>query len=187
MKHRIAAASLAAGIAFAGSAYAQSTTYSGFYTVINYTGAFPDFKKVAGVSTPSYLDGVEANVGWRFNRFYTMEASYDYYSGSTHNTPGGPSFNTTLQQGSLDALGYLPLGYWRSWSLYGDIGGTWYSLSSNGVGALREDRWGGRAGGGVQFQIDDDLGVRLGGRYEWMNMRVLKSTEVFSVGLVWQR
>jgi Outer membrane protein beta-barrel domain len=184
MKHRIAAASLAAGIAFAGSAHAQGV-YNGFYTVINYTGAFPDFKRVTGISTPSYLDGVEANVGWRFNRFYTMEASYDYYSGSTH-SPGGPSFNTTLQQGSLDALGYLPLGYWRSWSLYGDIGGTFYALSSNGLGGSN-DRWGGRAGGGVQFQIDDDLGVRLGGRYEWMNMRVLKSTEVFSVGLVWQR
>ncbi|HUO92183.1 MAG TPA: outer membrane beta-barrel protein [Rhizomicrobium sp.] len=185
MKHCIAAAGLAAAIAVAGSAHAQST-YNGFYTVINYTGAFPDFKKALGISTPSYLDGVEANVGWRFNRFYTMEASYDYYSGSTH-TPGGPSFNTTLQEGSLDALGYLPLGPWRSWSLYGDIGGTWYSLSSNGVGFLRSDRWGGRAGGGVQFQIDDDLGVRLGGRYEWMDMRALKSMEVFSVGLVWQR
>jgi hypothetical protein len=184
MKRPLAAAVLAAGTALAGSAHAQNI-FNGLYTDIAYSGAYPDFKKVVGVSTPSYLDGVEATVGWRFNRFYSIEGSYDYYTGSSH-LPGVTAINTTLQDGSIDALGWLPLGPWRDWALYGDIGGTWYFLSSDGGGG-HFDRWGGRAGGGIQYQIDEDLGVRLGGRYEWMNFPSLNSAEVFTVGLVWQR
>lgn len=47
--------------------------------------------------------------------------------------------------------------------------------------------FGGRAGGGVQYQFDQDLGLRVGGRYELANLTNMKTTAVFAVGLVWQR
>jgi len=184
MKRRVAAAVLAAGTVFAGAAEAQGI-FNGLYTVIGYSGAYPDFKHGAGLHTPSYLDGVEADVGWRFNRFYSMEASYSYFTGSS-NSAGGPSFNNTLQDGSIDALGYLPLGPWRSWSLYGDVGGTWYFSSAAGLGG-HADRFGGRAGGGIQYQFDENLGLRAGGRWDWANLPQMKSAAVLTIGLVWQR
>ena len=184
MNLRVAAAVLAAGTVFVGAAQAQST-FNGLYTVIGYSGAFPDFKHGAGVHTSSYLDGVEADVGWRFNRFYTMEASYSYFTGS-NDTPGGPSFNNTLQDASIDALGYLPLGPWRDWSLYADVGATWYFESNNGFGG-NSNNFGGRAGGGIQYQFDENLGLRAGGRYDWADLPNMKSAAVFTVGLVWQR
>lgn len=185
MKHRIAAAVLAVGTVLAGGAQAQDM-FNGLYTVIGYSGAYPDFKKVTGVHTSSYLDGVEADVGWRFNRFYSIEASYSYFTGST--SPSSQSFNNTLQDGSIDALGWLPLGPWRDWSLYADVGGTWYfENASTAFNSGHADRFGGRAGGGIQYQFDENLGLRAGGRYDWANLPNMKSATVFTVGLVWQR
>lgn len=186
MRFRIAAAICAACMLGAGAAQADSIFTTGFYTVINYSGAYPDFKKVAGVVTPSYMDGVEGDVGWRFNRFYSVEASYSYFAGSQRS--GGTSFNNTLQDGSIDALGYLPFGYGSPWALYGDVGGTAY-FESNGttISSTHSNRFGGRVGGGLQYQFSDDLGLRAGGRYEWANLPNLKSAEVFAIGLVWQR
>jgi len=186
MKRRVAAAVLAAGTVFAGAAQAQGL-FNGLYTDIGYSGAYPDFKRNPHVNTPSYLDGVEADVGWRFNRFYSVEASYSYFSGSK-NPAGGQSFTNTLQEGSIDALGFLPLGPWRDWALYADVGGTWFfesvsSASSNG----HANDFGGRAGGGIQYQFDENLGLRAGGRYEWANLPNMKSAAVFTVGLIWQR
>jgi len=187
MKFRVAAMVLAGGLACTGGASAQGIFTPGLYTVINYSGAYPDFKQIAHVNTPSYMDGVEADIGWRFNRFYSIEASYSYFTGST-NPKGGTSATNTLQDGAIDAIGYLPLGPWRSWALYGDVGATWFfesvsSANSNG----HADRIGGRAGGGIQYQFEDDLGIRAGGRYEWANLPNMKSAAVFSIGLVWQR
>jgi len=185
MKRHVAAAILAAGTVFAGAAQAQDM-FNGLYTNIGYSGAYPDFKRIAHVYTPSYLDGVEADVGWRFNRFYSVEASYSYFTGSTK--PSGGSFTNTLQEGSIDALGWLPLGPWRNWSLYADVGGTWFfENADNGVGEDHADRFGARAGGGMQWQFDENLGLRAGGRYEWANLPNMKSAAVFTVGLVWQR
>ncbi|HTW36306.1 MAG TPA: outer membrane beta-barrel protein [Rhizomicrobium sp.] len=187
MKIRVAAMALAAGLTLAGAARADDIFTTGLYTVIGYSGAYPDFKHVAGVNTPSYLDGVEADGGWRFNRFYSIEGSYSYFTGST-NPASGTSFTNTLQDGSIDALGYLPLGPWRSWALYADVGGTWYFESASTVsGSDHADRFGGRAGGGVQYQFEEDIGIRAGGRYDWANLPNMKSATVFSVGLVWQR
>jgi len=50
-----------------------------------------------------------------------------------------------------------------------------------------ETRFGGRAGGGVLYQIDDNLGVRLSGRYEWTGLADMRSAAIFGVGVVWQR
>src|SRR5580693_6936168 len=80
MKVVCATAMLAACAIAAGGADADPYI-PGFYTVINYSGAFPDYRKIQGVSLPSELDGVEVDMGWRFNRFYSVEASYSYFNG----------------------------------------------------------------------------------------------------------
>lgn len=188
MKNRLKTAIVAACALLGAPCAAQADVFTpGFYAVINYAGAFPNFKSVVGLSTPSYLDGVEADAGWRFNRYYSVEASYDYVTGTKEFQ--NSTYDTTLQSGSLDALGYLPLGPGSAWALYGDVGGSVYFFQ--GVNAQfisgNETRFGGRAGAGVQYQFSDDIGVRVGGRYEWAGLPTLKSTEVIAVGLVWQR
>ena len=82
MKFRVAGVCLALLVAATISARADDIFTNGLYTVINYSGAYADFKKLPGVLTPSFLDGVEGDVGWRFNRFYSVEGSYSYYTGS---------------------------------------------------------------------------------------------------------
>jgi opacity protein-like surface antigen len=182
MKLRLAAALLLASVPCGGAAEADMLT-PGLYTVINYSGGYPDFKSFKGA--PNYLDGVEGDIGWRLNRFYSIEASYSYYSGSTNN---GQSLTTSLQTGAIDALGYLPFGRMSPWALYGDIGATEYFLSaSTPTSNAHENHFGARAGGGIQYQFDENLGLRIGGRYEWADATHLRDLEVFSVGLVWQR
>jgi len=190
MKLRVAALALASCTVFAGAAFADNFI-PGLYTVINYSGAYPDFKNnntlLPGSSTPSFLDGVEADIGWRFNRYYSMEASYSYFTGSK-NTPGVPALTTQLQTASIDALGYLPFGPRSEWALYGDVGGTGYFLNeSTPLVGVHSHRFGWRAGGGVQFQFNEDLGLRVGARYEAANLPAMRSAEVFAIGLVWQR
>jgi hypothetical protein len=182
MKLRLAAAILI--VSSLGSAAEADSFTPGFYTVLNYSGAYPDYKKVSGAS--SFLDGVEADAGWRFNRFYSVEASYSYFTGSNNGT--GTSPTTTLQTGSIDALGYLPFGWASPWALYGDVGATGYFASvSSPTFEQHEDSFGARAGGGLQYQFDQDLGLRVGGRYDWADLPHMRSAEVFSIGLVWQR
>lgn len=179
-----------AGLVAAGSA-AADPFMPGYYAVINYSGAFPNFRAFTaafnGISKPSMLDGVEANIGWRFNRFYSIEGSYFYYSGQKNSE--GESFTAQLQGGSIDALGYLPIGYSSPWALYGDIGGTWYFTNAHTatVTTGTESKFGARAGGGLQYMVDEDLGIRIGGRYDWADLTHLRSAEVFTIGLVWQR
>jgi opacity protein-like surface antigen len=188
MKLRVAALALASCTVIAGAAHADNFI-PGLYTVINYSGAYPDFKNNVplGFSSPSFLDGVEADIGWRFNRFYSMEASYSYFTGSK-NSPGSTSFTTQLQTASIDALGYLPFGPRSEWALYADVGGTGYFLNqSTPIVGVHSNRFGGRAGGGVQFQFNEDLGLRVGARYEFANLPAMKSATVFAIGLVWQR
>jgi opacity protein-like surface antigen len=185
MKFRVAAVFLAA-IAFCGSAQAQSFS-RGFYTSIGYAGAFPNFTDFNHEAVPNYLDGVEAGIGWRFSRFYSIEASYSYFTASKNIT--GESLSTTLQTGSIDAFGYLPFGWSSPWALFGDIGGTGYfaSVESPDFSGGHQSSFGARAGGGLQYQFDENLGLRLSGRYDWANMTHMKSAEVFGVDLIWQR
>ena len=164
---------------------AQAGSFTpGLYTVINYSGAYPDYRSIKGA--PSFLDGVEADLGWRFNRFYSVEASYSYFTGS--NNPASNNLSTTLQTGSIDALGYLPFGHSSPLALYADIGATEFFASAQTPGSqAHENHFGARGGGGLQYQFDEDLGLRIGGRYEWANLPHMKSAEVVAIGLVWQR
>ncbi|MGB8363529.1 MAG: outer membrane protein [Rhizomicrobium sp.] len=186
MKSRWIVAAACAVLGGTGAAHADIFT-TGLYTVINYAAVVPTYKAVSGVSTPSYLDGVEADVGWRFNRYYSVEASYDYSTGNTGS--GSATFDQTLQSASLDALGYLPFGLDSAWALYGDVGGAAFFAHAQTPLASGNDesRFGARAGGGLQYQFSDDIGLRIGGRYEWTGLPTLKSAEIFAVGLVWQR
>lgn len=185
MKLRVSALFLAGCTIAAGAAHADIFT-PGLYTVINYSGAYPDFKKTPTFENPSFLDGVEADVGWRFNRFYSVEASYSYFTGSKN--PTGAHFTTELQTASINALGYLPFGPGSEWALYGQVGGTGYFLNeTTPLVGMHSNSFAGQVGGGVQFQFNEDLGLRVGGRYEWANLQNMRSAEVFAVGLVWQR
>jgi len=183
---KFAGAVLGLGLVAAGTA-AADPYFPGLYTVINYSGAFPDYRGLKNVSKPSMLDGVEADIGWRFNRFYSMEGSYSYFTGQK--TAGGQSLTIELQDLSIDALGYLPFGYSSSWALYADLGGTYYfaNVHTATVSTGNDTKFGARVGGGLQYMIDEDLGVRLSGRYDWADLTHMHSVEVFTVGLVWQR
>jgi len=187
MRVRLAGAALAASMLGASGALADDPYIPGLYTVINYSGAFPSYKKVPTISFPSELDGVEADIGWRFNRFYSVEASYSYFEGQKN--ANGQSLTSELQDGSIDALGYLPFGYSSPWALYADVGGTYYFASAHTVtlSTGNESTFGARVGGGLQYMIDEDLGVRLSGRYDWADLTHVRAATVFAVGLVWQR
>jgi opacity protein-like surface antigen len=187
MRLRCAAPILSACLFVASGAMADPFM-PGLYTVINYSGAYPDYRKIPHVSFPSELDGVEADIGWRFNRFYSIEGSYSYFNGQKN--ADGESLTSELQDGSIDALGYLPFGYSSPFALYADVGATYYFADAHTATSSvegNESNFGARAGGGVQYMIDDDLGVRISGRYDWADLNHLRAAEVFAVGLVWQR
>ena len=61
------------------------------------------------------------------------------------------------------------------------------SRARTGFGSVNANHFGARAGGGLQYQFDENLGLRLGGRYDWTDLPNLRSATVFTVGLVWQR
>lgn len=187
MRTGLWAGAAAASVSLLLTATAQAEIFTpGLYTVLNYLGDAPDFKKIPGVEVPSYLDGAEVDAGWRFNRFYSVEASYAYDTGSKNLT--GDTFRINVQTAAVDAMGYLPMGR-SAWSLFGEAGvaATFSSTQADFPHRDSQTSFGGRAGGGLVYQFDDHLGVRIAGRYEWTGLSYMKSAAVGTFGLVWQR
>lgn len=89
---------------------------SGAYTVVSSNAWAPVYSNDVRSFAPSLLGGFDVEEGWRFNRYYAVEAGYALATGSSQ------YIRLTVQAVSLDALGYLPFGYHRKFALFGDVG-----------------------------------------------------------------
>lgn len=77
----------AAVFALAASSAAMAQTdepfASGLYAAGGYEAWWPNYENGTGIDVPKMLNGFDADIGWRLNRYYAVEGGYCYATGST--------------------------------------------------------------------------------------------------------
>ena len=183
MRISILATVFVAALSSAATAQADEPFASGLYVVGGYEAWWPTYAQIYDSGVPGMLNGFDADVGWRFNRYYAIEGGYYHASGSS-------DLNVTFQGAELDAFGFLPFGADSDVALYAEAGVTelWGTAGLNFGGynvSVSANSFDPRAGAGFQYQIIDSLGIRAGAVYQWMNLQGLHSAKIGTLSLVW--
>lgn len=106
-------------------------------------------------------------VGTEYNRYFGTEVFYQN-SNKWHKVIDGTKVKTDFAAYGLDAYGYLPLGCDRVISLIGTAGIANYDFDiDEGDGKGDDNGLGYRLGGGIQYNITNNIAVRALGRYVW--------------------
>lgn len=148
------------------------------------------------------LSGGNIHVGNRFNKFVGVELGYFYNAAGDKSVTAGSTvgpgtvatgdFKTKVQTqgGTLDLMGYLPVGPKDRFDLIGTGGATWthakLDLNVPGAGSsgVSDNEWGWRAGGGVQFHLTPQLNLRGLVRYQSADFKDIADHAVtYTVGL----
>ncbi|MGC9954491.1 MAG: outer membrane beta-barrel protein [Rhizomicrobium sp.] len=189
MNRIFAMATVATLVAFATNAYADNYV-TGVYIGGDFTQAEVNYKSpiIEGLVGPQTPNGMSVDVGWRFSKYYTVEASYFSVNGD-RNSPTG---TTSVQAEGifLDGMGYLPIAH-SDVSIISDVGLGWVNgkdaaSSATTIFTASEDRFAGRIGAGVQWQASEEFGVRVLVRYQYMSFTVSKSAIMENLGFVFQ-
>lgn len=135
------------------------------------------------VNHDSSMDGIMAGqahsatvvLGSKVSPYAGVEAFYQL-SKKEHKT----EYRSQIQGYGADVLGYLPLGCYGEWQLVGSAGAGWYTAKYN---KDQDSGWGYRLGGGVQYNINENLAVRAMYRHVWVDKSVLDDLNEFTVGI----
>lgn len=185
MKSFIWGAALCAALSsFAVAAQAAGDPFQpGFYLSGGSEVWVPTYRYGLSAIAPNVLYGGEIDAGWRFNRYYSVEAGYSAAAGSA-------TVAATVQALSIDAYGYLPLGRGSHFALFGTAGVSELRGTAIGTGygyyvISTSYAFGGRFGAGAQFQFNQNWGLRAGARYQFADFSSASGALVTSVQVVW--
>lgn len=140
------------------------------------------------------LDGGDVHVGARVHKYLGFEAGYfDTASQSKSNILGTTASSSIKSNGgTLDAMGYLPIGDAQKFELIGTAGVAYTTakISLNFSGAASsasKSETKGRIGGGAQYWITDNLNIRGLVRYQDADFDgIANNVVISSLGLNWQ-
>jgi hypothetical protein len=169
-------------LALAVSAAANAADFQpGLYNTVGYEALWPTYKNGVGALAPSMLNGFDVGAGWRFNRYYTVEGSYGYATGTS-------SFlELSAQTISLDGMGYLPFGKGSGFALLSDVGvSDVFGHATTAFGRGDSSAFGPHIGAGAQIQFSDTIGLRGIVKYQWANFDLLDGATVGTVDLIWR-
>lgn len=111
------------------------------------------------------LHGGNIHIGSRMHKNFGIELGYMMTEKGEADTALGTS-ETQLQGGTLDLLGYIPMG--TSWDLIGTVGVSYLNAEYEIPGVVDEDEWEteGRVGLGAQYWLTDYTNLRGIVRYQ---------------------
>ena len=151
------------------SANANATESFKPYVGVDYTYTDADYD---GIS-PKY-NSASVNVGTEYNKYFGTEVFYQYSDTDNKGVDHDLRAKTKFQAYGLDLMGYLPLGCDQVFSLVGTAGIGEYEFDAKfrGIDAPKHHRDRGigyRFGGGLQYQVDENVAVRGLVRYVNIN------------------
>lgn len=126
--------------------------------------------------------------GYRFNRYLGGELAYSDLGKIRASTPSGGSENIHASAWEVAGLGFVPID--RDFSIYGKIGGYRATLGSSRPDIPDRSNGGLTYGGGVQWELPRNLGVRgqwqrykdIGGEGTPYSVNIY---DVLSIGVLW--
>lgn len=148
------------------------------YVGLDYSFNQIDWGNEDGVSLDSFFEDKfhagSVSLGMRFHDNFALEAYYKRSAEAKKTTLGILTTKLTLQSFGIDAVIHSPrLGYGNKVELIGSVGVAYYELKAkNSVpGYIDEsgkaDHIGGRIGAGLQYYLNDNVALRLMGRYNY--------------------
>lgn len=158
------------------------------YVGLDYSFNMVDFGRDEGEDLDDdYEDNFHAgsvSLGVRLHDDFALEGYYKRSAKNKKNgTYGGYKFTTegVLQSFGVDAVFHSPrLGYDNRVELIGSLGVAWYEIKEDinmpafGTYTEKGHAVGGRAGIGLQYYINNNLALRLMGRYNYTNIENAK-------------
>ena len=161
MRKIITVAALSAAFLTAGgSAQAIENVYR------PYIGVGYAYNKVDIQEANSYNNSGIINLGSTYNKYFSTELFYQY---SDMHKYSATSFlkSSEFQAYGLDMMGYLPLGQSGKIAPTVTLGIGQYTFSNDFRNAkdTRDSGWGYRFGGGLTYNLSDNLAIRAIARY----------------------
>lgn len=147
------------------------------YIGLDYSFNQVDWGNDEGVSLDNYYEDKfhagSVSLGMRFHDNFALEAYYKRSAEAKKTTLGILTTKLTLQSFGIDAVIHSPrLGYDNRVELIGSVGVAYYELKAK-ISVLgdeesgKDDHIGGRIGVGLQYYLNDNVALRLMGRYNY--------------------
>ena len=120
-----------------------------------------------GLETNVDMHSYSVFVGTEYNKYFGTEVFYQN-SNKWHKIINGKKEKIDFDAYGLDVYGYLPLGCEGIVSLIGTAGIANYDFDyANNEGKDSDNGLGYRLGGGIQYNVTNNIGIRALGRYVW--------------------
>ena len=120
-----------------------------------------------GLETNVDMHSYSVFVGTEYNKYFGTEVFYQN-SNKWHKIINGKKEKVDFDAYGLDIYGYLPLGCEGIVSLIGTTGIANYDFDyANNKGKGSDNGLGYRLGGGIQYNVTNNIGIRALGRYVW--------------------
>lgn len=186
------------GILLAGAALLMAGSASAAelnpYVGLDYVYSKAHFKSgtLSGFSTnnlkKNYNSGA-INLGVRPDQYFSLEAFFqqsDSQKGHRYDDTalsGRNHVKSEFYAYGLDAYGYMPIGC-NGFNLLGTVGLANYNFKiKSDRNSVDKQRIGYRAGLGAQYDINENLAVRVVGRYSYINSRYLDDLKEVTAGI----
>ena len=173
---------LMSGIAclFAVNANAGITPYVGLdfnYSTFDYAYDAEDYVEYV-------YQSLSIIAGAKFHKNFGAEAFYQH-SGKEKNSFLGETYTTDFQAYGIDFLGYLPLGCDGTVEIIGGVGIGEYEMKVKevGYGSNKEESLGYRLNVGLQYNINENWGIRGMYHHVYTQKSDIDAIDEFSLGV----
>ena len=111
------------------------------------------------------------NVGTKYNAYFGTEAFFEQSSSDAKKVNSADKLKTSYRAYGIDAMGYLPLGGYHNFDLVGSFGLAEYVFTSkfNKQKHHNENAWGYRIGGGLIYNLNENVSLKAMVRYVGLN------------------
>ncbi|MBR3661753.1 MAG: porin family protein [Alphaproteobacteria bacterium] len=127
----------------------------------------------------------KADIGMEWANFLDTEFSYQHSGELKSANPEGGKIKSSFQAYALDLYGKYPI-MCSPLSAVGTIGGAIYHGDYKGLPKDDFNKFGYRAGVGMQYDFTDNISARVIGRYTYIDSRYLNNLMEVNAGILYQ-
>lgn len=111
------------------------------------------------------------NVGTKYNKYFGTEAFFEQSSSDAKKITPYDKLKTSYRAYGIDAMGYLPIGCYHTFDLVGSFGLAEYIFKNkiNKQKHHNNNAWGYRFGGGLIYNINENVSLKAMVRYVGLN------------------
>ncbi|MFV0625907.1 MAG: outer membrane beta-barrel protein [Alphaproteobacteria bacterium] len=150
---------------------------------LDYVYSYAEYKADNKKALQKNFNSPALVLGAQLNKYFSVEGLYQQTFNQSKNHEGTKNKSKYRVLG-LDAIGHLPLGCAQKVELLGLVGtGNYRYSAKNAYEKGSDDGWYGRIGGGVQYNVTDQVAVRAMVKNSWVDVKGLDSVLDATLGV----